>query len=877
MPPKNKDKDATAETDSGRKRGRASNEGVNGVKAAATAAATASSPAKTASAIVASKTPSIAQVYETLEYGPAPEDPNVAYKWLDDHGRKFGHFIDNKWVHPAGRSYLDIKAPATGEKLTQTLIGQTADVDVACNAAHTAYKSWSATPPHVRARHMYSIARHIQKHHRLIAVVEALDNGKSVRETRDSDIPLVARWFYHYAGWAQLADTEMANWKPVGVVGAIVPWNFPLMLLSWKVAPALAMGNTVVLKPASYTQLSALLFAEICAEAGLPPGVLNIVTGGGAFGSALAAHPLVDKVAFTGSTGVGQILRRLTAGTGKMISLELGGKSPVIVFDSADIDSTVEGVVDAIWFNQGQVCSAGSRLLVQEQIHDVLVEKLKARMRTLRLGHSLDKNIDMGAVVDESQLKTLQRYVDIAKAEGNEVFQACACMPDIGLYFPPTLVLGCDTTSTCVMEEIFGPILTVQTFRTAKEAIALANNSIYGLGGSVWTENIGLAMEVCLSVKAGTMWVNAHNLFDAAAGFGGFRESGFGRDGGKEGLYAYCRPKWEERARPALASEEPAKDFGSYVPERPVNPSAGESPAVVNIATLNGAAVPAIDRTPKMYIGGVQKRPDAVYVRKVQGADGTTISHVGEGNRKDIRDAVEAAHAAFGGWGKRAAHNRAQIVYYLAENLELRRDEFAGRIAAMTGCTTDKALAEVDCSIRRLFHWGAYCDKFGGTVQETPFYGATVKVHEPVGPMAIVCPDENPLLSFVSLIAPALIRGNTVVIVPSEKHPLSAIDLYQVFDTSDLPGGVVNIVTGDREHLAKYLAEHQNIEAMWYHGTVAGSQFVEHTSALNVKRTWCNYGIPRDWMDDEQGQGEQFLIEAVECKNIWIPMGEVFG
>lgn len=687
----------------------------------------------------------MAEIFGSLEYGPAPESQAALDAWLDDHGRKFGHFIDNKWHCPAGRGFYTTTAPATGETLAETIQGNAEDVDLAVTSARAAHTKWSKLSPHVRARHLYAVARNVQKHARLLAVCEAVDNGKTVRETRDADIPLVARWLYHYAGWAQLVDTEMSEWKSVGVIGGIVPWNFPLMLLVWKVAPALAMGNTVVVKPATYTRLSALLFAEICAEAGLPPGVLNVLTGGGRMGSALAEHDDVDKVAFTGSTGVGQLLRRSTAGTGKKISLELGGKSPVVVFDDADLDSVVEGLVNAIWFNQGQVCSAGSRLIAQEGIYAELVRKLKARMASLRMGPSLDKCTDMGPVVDQRQFNDVTHHIERARAEGADVYQAVSPedLPkradgSAGLWIPPTLVTNVSSTSTIVQEEVFGPVLTAQTFRTAKEGIKLANNTRYGLGASVWTEKMTCALEVALSIKAGTVWVNGHNMFDAAAGFGGFRESGFGRDGGKEGLYEYAKPKWMERPRPKLAAAAVTRgaeeggggwsvdipDFGKSVPPRPTLPTMASSSSSSESAAGNGPlsvlaspsrfhaiqgpdggasvnGMPKIDRTLKVFYGGKQKRPDATYVRPVVNPAGEYVGSVAEGNRKDIRNAVEAAHKGAPGWGKRAAHNRAQIMYYIAENLELRLSEIAGRIVAMTGRTVESAEEEVHASINR--------------------------------------------------------------------------------------------------------------------------------------------------------------------------------
>merc|ERR1719323_2066968 len=438
--------------------------------------------------------PSVTSLFASMEYGPANESRKVADAWLDRHQRHFGLFINNEWVHPdaGGRKTYETRSPGDGEVLAATTQGTAEDVEVAVAAAHEALKSWSQLTGHERAKHLYALARHVQKHSRLVAVVEALDNGKSIRETRDADTAVVVRHLYHHAGWAELVGEQLPGWTSVGVIGAIVPWNFPLMLLIWKVAPALAMGNTVVLKPATYTRLSALLFAEICAEAGLPPGVFNVVTGGGAMGQVLAEHPDVDKVAFTGSTDIGKVLRRATAGTGKKISLELGGKSPVIVYDSADLDSAVESVVDAIWFNQGQVCSAGSKLLVQQPVFEKFVGKLKTRLGHFRIGSTLDKTIDMAAIVDESQRKSVADFVEEARAEGADVFQT-DCPP--GCFYPPTVVTNVNTCSRIVMEEVFGPVLVALPFRTAKEALALANNTLYGLGASVHTEQLPLALE----------------------------------------------------------------------------------------------------------------------------------------------------------------------------------------------------------------------------------------------------------------------------------------------------------------------------------------------------------------------------------------------
>lgn len=811
----------------------------------------------------------VPEILSSLDYGPAPESPDAAVAWLEDHGRRFGVFINNEFVIPDSATTGASYNPATLEKLADTVEAGEDEVDAAVAAARQAFPTWRDTPGHVRARHLYAIARNVQKHHRLLAVLESLDNGKPIRESRDIDVPLLARHFYYHAGWAQLMDSELQNYQPVGVVGQIIPWNFPLLMLAWKIAPAIATGNTVVLKPAPFTQLTALLFAEVLVEAGLPPGVVNIVTGGDETGALLAGHPDIDKLAFTGSTAVGRILRRQTAGTGKRLSLELGGKSPFLVFEDADLDGAVEGVVDAIWFNQGQVCCAGSRLLVQENVADRFIEKLKTRMAHLRVGDPLDKGVDMGAIVDQSQWDTVSRWVKVGVEEGGEVFQPDIELPEDGLFFPPTLITNLDPAADVVQEEIFGPVLVSLTFRSPAEAIALANNTRYGLAASVWSENINLALDVASKVKAGTVWVNCTNLFDAASGFGGYRESGFGREGGEEGLFEYLRPIWQDRPRPEIEhpEDEGPAPWGAHTPARPTSPETGGA---------NGPEDTRVDRTPKMYIGGKQVRPDGHYTRSVLGPEGTLVGQVGDGNRKDVRDAVEAAHAAHlarPGWAMRHGHNRAQILYFIAENLAARRDEFAGRIVEMTGRARKSARAEVDRSVDRLFTYAAWADKFGGDVQETTLRGVTLAVNEPIGVIGIACPDESPLLAFVSLMAPAIARGNTVVIIPSEKHPLSATDFYQVLDTSDVPPGVVNILTGDRDHLTRTLIEHEDVDAVWYFGSARGSYHVELGSAANMKRTWVNYGQPRDWMQTRKGEIHEFLRHSIQVKNIWVPTG----
>ncbi len=820
----------------------------------------------------------VMDIFETMEYGPAPESPSPAAAWIKEH-QPFGLFINNEWRAPAQERYLDTVNPATGKPIGQVAAATSADVDAAVAAARDAFETWSKTPGYVRARYLYAIARHIQKHSRLLAVLESMDNGKSIRETRDLDIPLVARHFYYHAGWAQLMEREMVGYEPVGVVGQIIPWNFPLLMLAWKIAPALAMGNTVILKPARYTPLTALKFAEIVQEIGLPPGVVNVLTGEASqVGETLVRHPGVNKIAFTGSTDVGRDIRRATAGSGKKISLELGGKSPFIVFDDADLDSVVEGVVDAIWFNQGQVCCAGSRLLVQEDIADRLIHKIRERMEKLRAGDSLDKAIDIGAIVSPGQLKEIERLVKTGVEEGAVLWQPSWACPTDGYYFPPTLFTNVSPASTVAQVEIFGPVLVTMTFRTPSEAVELANNTRYGLAASVWSENINLALDVAPKLKSGTVWINSTNMFDASSGFGGYRESGFGREGGKEGLYEYVRPAWEHdsaaiastngHAEAALDGEIPLDFDGIEVDEEESNGHNGAAPYDMRAATL-----PGIDRTPKLFIGGKQVRPDSGYSRPVYDPAHNLIGQVGEGNRKDIRNAVEAAHAA-NSWATSSTHNRAQILYYIAENLAIRTDEFADRIAQQTRRDIAEAAREVETAISRLFSYAAWADKYEGVVHRPPLRGVVLAMKEQIGVIGIACPDEFPLLGFISLVAPAIAMGNTVVVIPSEKFPLSATDCYQVFETSDLPSGVVNIVTGNRDTLAQVLADHDDVDAIWYFGSEGGSQRVEFASAGNMKRTWVSYGRQRDWLDAVQSEGDEFQREATQVKNIWVPYGE---
>jgi aldehyde dehydrogenase (NAD+) len=823
---------------------------------------------------------SIPEIFEHMTYGPAPEAAAPAHAWLDQHGRRFGLFIDGRWTAPGSETFETLN-PATAKPLARLTQASAAEVDRAVRAARGAQAEWWELGGHARARYLYALARQIQKHSRLFAVLESLDNGKPIRESRDIDVPLVARHFYHHAGWAQLMARELPGRAPVGVIGQIIPWNFPLLMLAWKIAPALAMGNTVVLKPAEFTSLTALRFAELCAEVGLPPGVVNILTGDGRTGEAIVSHPDVDKIAFTGSTEVGRIIRTATAGSGKKLSLELGGKSPFIVFPDADLDSVVEGVVDAIWFNQGQVCCAGSRILVQEGVAERLIGKLKDRMETLRIGDPLDKAVDMGAIIAPVQLQKIQELVRRGQEEGAELWQPSWSCPKDGWFYPPTLFTQVSPAATVAQVEIFGPVVVLMTFRTPVEAVELANNTRYGLAASLWTENINLALDVAPKLQAGTVWINCTNVFDAASGFGGYRESGFGREGGREGLREYVR--WtvgrSDGRRDGKGDKATGRKGerangrgGEKASRRGSTKRAAHASDRLTVRPSDRQALPPIDRTPKLYIGGKQTRPDSGYSLTVLDAAGRHLGEVGQGNRKDIRNAVEAARKALG-WAHSTAHNRAQVLYYLAENLAARGEEFGRRIASLTG-DGPAAEQEVALAIERIYTYAAWADKYDGLVHHTPFRNVTLAMPEPIGVLGVVAPEAPSLLGFLSTVLPAIAMGNTVVAVPSGRWPLPVTDLYQVMDTSDLPAGVVNIVTGLPEELAPVLAAHDDVDGMWYFGTAEGGAEVERLSSGNMKRTWVDHGMRRDWTDAPAGEGEEFLEQATQVKNIWVPYGE---
>lgn len=473
-----------------------------------------------------------------FEYAPAPESRSIV-----DIAPSYGLFIDGEFVDGTGESFKSVN-PATEEVLTEVSAASEADVDRAVAAARRAFtRVWGPMRPADRGKYLFRIARLLQERAREFAVLESLDNGKPIRESRDVDVPLAAAHFFYHAGWADKLDFAGLGPapRPLGVAGQVIPWNFPLLMLAWKVAPALATGNTVVLKPAETTPLTALLFAEVCRQADLPPGVVNIVTGAGDTGRAVVEHGDVDKVAFTGSTEVGKQIARAVAGTRKKLTLELGGKAANIVFDDAPIDQAVEGIVQGIFFNQGHVCCAGSRLLVQESIHDEVIASLQRRIGTLRVGDPLDKNTDIGAINSAEQLARIKELSDYGEAEGAERWQPACDLPDRGFWFPPTVFTNVSPAHRIARDEVFGPVLSVLTFRTPDEAVAKANNTTYGLSAGIWTEKGSRILKIANQLRAGVVWANTFNKFDPTSPFGGYKQSGYGREGGRHGLAAYLK------------------------------------------------------------------------------------------------------------------------------------------------------------------------------------------------------------------------------------------------------------------------------------------------------------------------------------------------
>ncbi|MEK7995969.1 MAG: aldehyde dehydrogenase family protein [Planctomycetota bacterium] len=779
------------------------------------------------------------------------EDPKSAFDWLASHVAGFDHFIDGKFQTPSGTTdRIEVKNPATGQVLATIPRGTQQDVDAAVEAATRAFQTWSKLSGFERAKYIYAIARSIREQARLFALLETLDNGKPIRESRDADIPLVVRHFEHHAGRAQTLRADHPNKKPIGVVGQVIPWNFSLLMAAWKLGVALATGNTVVLKTADLTPLTGMLLAEIFIDVGLPAGVVNIVNGDGSTGDMLVRHSGVGKIAFTGSTPVGKKIRVATAGSGKGLTMEAGGKSPFIVCEGADLHGAVEGIINGIFFNKGEVCCAGSRLLVQESIAPELIALLKKRMSRLRVGNPLDKTIDIGAMNSQTQFDKVTRLIACGEEEGCTKWQPDGCMLDStanGFFIAPTIFTNVSPTSTIAREEIFGPVLVIMTFREVDEAVELANNTRYGLAASVWSQCMDVAFDIASRLEAGTVWINCTNEFDAAVEFGGRRESGWGSEGGDRGMLAYLTDA--EAIRDYARKPDPADEAPVFDP-------------------------PLLHRTRRIVAGGALKRPDADRCYRLLAADGTFLCNVGEVNRKDVRNAVEAAAKALLGWRGKTGHNRAQILRFFAENLCDARHNIVENLRRQTGISLRQANEEFNASIEALFWWAAYADRNAGTVSRVCAPRLVTTLCEPIGVIGIRACDELPLLGFVSPMAAAIAQGNTVVILAG-KHALTALDIVPITLCSDVPPGVINILTPQDSNKAAIMlaGKYDDVSAFWYLGrSWDTSRQIEIVSADILKRTWVSGGVSLNWFDHESLSG-RVLTEATNPKAIWVPFG----
>ncbi|MCO8145092.1 aldehyde dehydrogenase family protein [Rhodovulum tesquicola] len=764
---------------------------------------------------------SVSELMQTMDYGPAPESPAEALDWLAGHGNRFGLFIAGRFTEP--RAGVEARNPATGEGLAMLTAATPGEVEDAVAAARQAQPKWAGLGGAGRARHLRALARLIRQRARLIAVLETLDSGQPIRESREMGVALAERLFHHHAGLAQLLEQDLPGEVPLGVCGLILPSTLPFVMLASMAAPALAAGNTIVLKPAERTSLGALLFADLARVAGLPRGVVNVVTGGAAVGEAMVAHPGIDGVGFAGSAGVGRAIRAATAGSGKALGLHLSAKPPVIVFEDADLDAAVEGAVEAMC-SRGPAGGAGARLILQEGIAGDFLARLKARMAGLRLGGPLDKCTDIGALIDEGQRDHVAALVAEGAAEG-DLFQPDGALPERGAFHPPTLVSGLAPASRLMQAEVFGPVLVSTTFRTPTEAVQMANDARHGQVASVWSETITLALDVAAGLAAGVVRVNGANLVDAAG------------VGGLDGLTAYLRPEGRgKRLKP------------------PAPPRQGDPLA----------------RAERLWIGGRRVPPSGGQARAIHGPRGQVIGHVGLATREDVHAAVAAARKAQPGWATQGAQARAQVLCTIAEALSARAGEVADLLRTMTGGPGAKA--EVAQSVERLFTWAGRAGTQAGEIRPGPTRGTALAMAVPLGVIGALCPDEAPLLGLVSVLAPAIAMGNACVLVPSEPCPLAAAAFCEVLEASDLPGGVVNLLTGAHAALAEPLAAHMDVDAVWSFSSADLSAGIERAAAGDLKRSWVNHGRARDWWGAE-GEDRAFLRAATDVRTILIPWG----
>lgn len=812
---------------------------------------------------------SVADLIANLDYSPAPESPLAAMAWLEDGKRVFGNFIDGVFT-PPGKTLFDAINPATGKVLGHFTQSGQDEVDAAYQAAERAQKKWAKLTPYRRAKFLYALERALMKYRRLFEVLESMNKGKPFMREAKGDVTLSARHLGQHAALANNFRHLFPGREAGGVIGAVIAWNFPLMLLIWKLAGAIAAGNTIVIKPGDTTPVTAMLFAEIAQKIKLPPGVMNIVTGDRETGKLMVAHPIPWKISFTGSTPAGQHIQQVLAGTNKKFTAELGGKTPIIVFPDSDLDSVVEAIVRSILMNSGEVCCACSRLIVHQSVAPRLIEMLQRRFARIRVGDQLDKNTDMGPQNSKAQLEKILRMIELARENGATVWQPDCVLPEGGCYTKPTILTNIGTDDPVAKGEVFGPVIAAFEFRTTAEAVELAKRTEFGLAVSIYTNDVAKANHVAKAMKAGTVWINCVEQFDGAAGFGGSRMSGFGREGGYEGMFDVT----VDASGPVDPyAPQPNPEPIPEIQELGLDQRDELTPPPIDLRLVEDSDDSPLDTTLRFLVNGELVRPDGEMCFAVMSSSGEYLGDVGNANRKDLRNAVSAAYKAKDSWADKGGDMRRKVLMFMAERLRLNRFRLASEILRQTGCTSREAFAEVDLAIEQLFTWASWAVTYGGTIQTVAQANMScIATNGPIGVAGVRAPDTSPLLGIIDLIGPLLAMGNSVVLI-SGKHALTAMTLVEIFGVKDMPPGVLNILTAkDPDKLATSLAKHGAVNVLWCFGASdATVREIKTEAACNMKQVWAGPALLLDWM--RSGDPREALRHATEVTNIWTTFG----
>uniref|UniRef100_UPI003AB030D8 aldehyde dehydrogenase family 16 member A1 n=1 Tax=Centroberyx gerrardi TaxID=166262 RepID=UPI003AB030D8 len=793
-----------------------------------------------------STTKTVHDIFQSMEYGPTTSSTATAQAWLDHHSRSLGLFIDGKFVRPADRQTRSL-ADANGGSVCSTVCAAENDISQCASSAVGGFKAWSGLSCYQRAKVLLRWVSVLGQHGQCVSEVCELCQAPC------SPASLV-RLAQYYGGWAQLRDTLIADWTPLGVVAVVVSNDCSLYSLMHKVLPALAMGNSVVVVPGLSTAPPALLLAQLFMEAGLPTGALNVLTGSDvSLGAKVAQHPSISCVTYSGNKQDGGMLCKATAGMGVPVSLSpsVGATCPFIIFESADIDSAVDGAIETAFKKKKEVQWV---LCVQESVLDAVVSRLRLRMAGM-------KCVALASDGDRAQVDAA---VQEAQQQGATLVQPCTAPPS-GAQYPPTVLCGAAPSSACVFTPPPGPLLPLMSFRSNTEAVALGNHSPHGQAASIWTEDLTLALETAKSLSVGSVWVNSHSVSDPCLPVSGHKDSGTCTDGGQEGLYQFLRPSSSSSSPPLPRSSSASLDYAKF--------GTAASPAIIP----DGSDPASAPKSYQQFVGGKTCKSESgcsVAVRP-PGGDGV-LAYCPDGGRKDVRNAVEAAAKVQPGWMKKSPSARAQSLYSLAKGLEAKRRDMAASINAQTGLSLEEADKEVELSVARLSDWAACCDKVHGRAPPVPQSGSALSLPEALGVVGLVLPDDRPLLSMVTLLGVTVAMGNAVIMVPSQKYPLPALAFIQVLQSSDLPAGLVNIVTGSRDQLTGALANHSVIKAIWYWGSAEGCQYLQYTCAGPLKTLWLHCQKEgkdggTDWTRPRPALLEEMWRNAVQWKSVWIP------